>query len=226
MISPVRNADAGDDEWAPVSNLMVVLMLIFMFVAIVFIRTIVDAEEVFREECDQIFRVLNGEFARDFSQWDAELDSDLTVRFNNPEVLFDIGSDEIRPYFLQILREFFPRYLRVTEPFRADIREIRIEGHTSSEYGELPPEQAYLQNMRLSQHRTLRILDFVLAETAIRQVDYNWARDLLTANGLSSSKRVLAPDGSEDKQASRRVEFRLVSSACQKAGVYRQGAGG
>lgn len=49
---------------------------------------------------------------------------------------------------------------------------------------------------------------------------HEWAKPLITANGLSSSKLVLNSFGREDAARSRRVEFRLITAACQKAGVY------
>ena len=223
-----NRADASEEEWAPVSDLMAVLMLIFMFIAIVFVRSIVLEKQDFRQKCDEIFRSLDEEFRKDFDDWQAELDRDLTMRFKNPEVLFETGSDEIRPRFTEILSNFFPRYLKTVAESKDDILEIRIEGHTSSEYGGLQKEEAYLQNMRLSQDRTVAILTYLLSQTNIRPQDRAWARDLLTANGLSSSKLVdyngeltKISGKDEDKIASRRVEFRLVAGACQKAGAYR-----
>lgn len=217
-------ANTSDEEWAPISDLMAVLMFIFMFIAIVYIGAIVLKEKDYKERCKAIFNVLENQFSEDFVFWDAKLEEDLTIRFENPEVLFEAGSDTIRPRFQDILRNFFPRYLQIVSPYKEDIREIRIEGHTSSEYGELLSEEAYLKNMQLSQERTLRILIFALDETNINPSDYKWARDKITANGLSSSKLVYLQNDTEikqeDKTASRRVEFRLVSLACQRAGVY------
>lgn len=220
-----KNSTSNDEEWAPISDLMAVLMLIFMFIAIVFIRTIVEQEQVFKAECDKIFRILNDEFYKDFEDWQAKLGEDLTIRFYNPEVLFEVGSDTIQNKFKDILSDFFPRYIRVISVFKDEIQEIRIEGHTSSRYGDLSVDEAYLKNMDLSQDRTVAILNYVLTDTDIDRQDYNWSRDLITANGLSSSKLVdsngqlIKISGNvEDKAASRRVEFRLVASSCQKAG--------
>ena len=103
---------------------------------------------------------------------------------------------------------------------------MRVEGHTSSEYGDLSPDEAYLENMRLSHNRTVEILNYVLALSSINRDQYNWSRRLITANGLSSSKLAYKSKppigiGREDKDASRRVEFRLVTTSCQKAGVYQ-----
>ena len=42
--------------------------------------------------------------------------------------------------------------------------------------------------------------------------DIDWAKALITANGLSSSHLILK-DGEEDKELSRRVEFRVRTNA-------------
>ena len=213
--------DDNDTQWAPVSDLMAVLMLIFMFIAIVFARTVVEERSTYQEECDKIYRVLDSEFSEDFVVWDVELREDLTIRFHDPEVLFLVGSDEIRPYFRDILSNFFPRYMREIDRFRKDVRDIRIEGHTSSEYGGEPLERAYFLNMELSQSRTREILRYAL-ELPEAGNYAGWARPLITANGLSSSKLMTFPDGQEDQVRSRRVDFRLMTSSCQKAGVYEE----
>jgi len=72
--------------------------------------------------------------------------------------------------------------------------------------------QAYFQNMRLSQDRTRSALQYVLALPAIR-ADLAWLRGHITANGLSSSKTIKKPDGSEDYERSQRVEFRVRTDA-------------
>lgn len=209
-----------DSQWAPVSDLMAVLMLVFMFIAVIFIRTIVNEEEIFKEECDKIYQVLKAEFEDDFIRWQVDLLPDSTIRFRNPDVLFETGSDEIRPDFRNILSSFFPRYLESINEFREDIREIRIEGHTSSEYKAAgSSEAAYFLNMSLSQDRTRAILRYVLSLPGSGKYA-EWAKALITANGLSSSRLIMNSNGEEDKILSRRVEFRLLASSCQKAGIY------
>ena len=65
--------------------------------------------------------------------------------------------------------------------------------------------------MALSQTRTRSVLEHVLRNTRI-STEYKWVRDLITANGLSSSKPRLS-GGIEDKEQSRRVEFRVKTKA-------------
>src|SRR5690606_651372 len=114
----------------------------------------------------------------------------------------------------KILDEFFPKYIEIlgSEKYRADIEEIRIEGHTSSEAGLLSVDEAYFYNMRLSQDRTRSVLEYVLGIPEVR-ADRVWIREHLTANGLSSSKLVLDDKGKENRLRSRRVEFRVRTNA-------------
>ena len=215
----------GDDseQWAPVADLMAALMLIFMFIAVIFIRTVADAEATHDEECEKIEDALRTEFRDDFDKWGVCLEclEDLTIRFYNPTVSFKVGDATIQPRFEGILTDFFPRYMKIVraEEFEEDIREIRIEGHTSSEYGEHKGRDAYFLNMDLSQRRTRAILRYVLELEEASEYE-EWARPRITANGLSSSQPILKENGKEDEGRSRRVEFRLLTASCQKAGRY------
>ena len=220
----------GDEQWAPVSDLMAGLMLVFMFIAIIFIRTVVNAEAAQQEECDKIYWALKTNLGDDFENWDVELLRDLTIRFRNPEILFQSGMDDIPDRFKRILSDFFPRYMKIvrSDEYREDIREIRIEGHTSSVWrGARNGLDAYFRNMELSQSRTREILEFVLGLPNSEEYA-DWAKDHITANGLSSSRlicgggRICRNGGVEDEARSRRVEFKLLTESCSRAGIYEQ----
>ena len=162
----------------------------------------------------ELYNDLKKQFDKDLPRWGAELDRDSTVRFREPDVLFAIGSSDLKSNFKIILDDFFPRYVHILDldKYRDAVQEIRIEGHTSSIWQNLPPDQAYFQNMRLSQDRTRSTLQYALALPAVRD-DLRWLRGHITANGLSSSKTVKSPDGSEDSERSQRVEFRVRTDA-------------
>src|SRR5689334_2678007 len=103
---------------------------------------------------------------------------DLVLTFQGPEVLFDIDKADLKPRFKQILQDFFPRYVKIiTSPkYKNSIQEIRIEGHTSSDWnGATGTEEAYFQNMELSQGRTRSTLRFLLKLPDV-QKDIDWLR--------------------------------------------------
>lgn len=205
-----------EEHWISVSDLMAGLMVIFLFIAITYIRPIVETQNKIREivitwnasEVD-IHKALESEFKDDFSKWNAELDrKTLSIRFKSPDILFDPSTAELKPDFREILVDFFPRYIDVLYRFRHAIAEVRIEGHTSSEWlGAASEEDAYFKNMALSQARTRSVLEYSLGLAEVKSLKI-WARDYITANGLSSSQTVIH-NGVENKVLSRRVEFRV-----------------
>jgi outer membrane protein OmpA-like peptidoglycan-associated protein len=143
----------------------------------------------------------------------------MTIRFNDPTVLFATGSSELKPQFKQVLREFFPRYVKLltSGQYRDAIKEIRIEGHTSKNWTKnTDAKTAYFLNMELSQARTRSALEFLLRLPAVES-QQNWLVQHVTANGLSSSRPILPGDVSEAGQlANQRVEFRIVTNASDR----------
>lgn len=164
-----------------------------------------------------LYKDLNSEFENDLPKWNAELDKKkLSVRFKEPRVLFEQGEAEVKFAFKEILDDFFPRYINILlrSDYIDDIAEIRIEGHTSTEWSKIvSPQEAYILNMELSQDRTRNVLQYVLQIPAISN-NRAWIQKHLTANGLSSSKLVTNNSGeTENKKESRRVEFRVRTDA-------------
>ena len=171
-----------------------------------------DVAVLYDETRIRIYNDLLQEFKPDLERWEAKLDRDLAIRFEEPKVLFDSGKSEIKPGFKEILDDFFPRYVRVIKKYVDAIEEIRIEGHTSSKWQDTSGDEAYFKNMDLSQSRTRSVLKYVLLQSAIAD-DKSWLTKKLTANGLSSSRLRTNPDGTENALASQRVEFRVKTNA-------------
>ncbi len=167
----------------------------------------------YRESQVAINEALQEEFATDLRDWDAAIDADhLVFEFRSPEVLFEAGSTRLRPRFITILDDFFPRYLKVLLKFDSVIDEVCIEGHTSSDWGAATADEAYFNNMRLSQGRTRSVLEHVYALPAATR-DRSWVKLKVAAVGLSSSRLVVDRAGREEPERSRRVLFRVVTNA-------------
>lgn len=199
-----------EEWWTNVADLMSGLMMIFMFIAVSYMAIIQSEATSYFDLQKDLYQNLEKEFKDDLEKWQAKIEPDATVRFEEPEVLFESGSAVIRPRFQEILNDFFPRYLKIvsTDTYRSRVEEIRIEGHTSSDWkDERGTPVAYFNNMRLSQDRTRSVLEYVWKTTP--EKEKVWLQEHLTANGLSSSKILRGPDGNEDHPRSRRVEFRI-----------------
>lgn len=216
--SALETAENGG--WVSIADMMTGLMIVFMFIAIIYIRPLMEQNSRIKEIAvafDQgevaIYEALQTEFAGDLPVWNAELDRNtLSIRFKSPDVLFESGQSALKNEFKAILDDFFPRYIDVLDQYTDHIQEVRIEGHTSSDWADgVSQMRAYFNNMSLSQARTRTVLNYSLSKKNIIE-EYPWTLSTVTANGLSSS-RVILRDGQEDRDASRRVEFKVRTDA-------------
>lgn len=209
-------------HWIPLADLMTGLMMIFMLITAIYISKVdptttlvLDEYKVVREDMKL---ALQQEFSNDFKQWNAVLLGDMTIRFNNPNVQFASGSSDLRPEFQTLLKDFFPRYMKIVrgEKFKKAVKEIRIEGHTSSFWKGASTSDAYFLNMDLSQQRTRSTLKFIMGLPAF-QTEEAWLKEHITANGLSSSRPIIKnPKSSQDDEMNQRVEFRIVTNAADR----------
>lgn len=209
------------EHWVSMSDLMSGLMMIFLFISIAFMRhAMIERDKIkevavaYQNNQVALYEALKTEFESDLERWNAEIDRDtLSFEFKSPDILFGLGSSVMRPQFKEVLMDFFPRYMKVLDSFKSSINEVRIEGHTSSQWNVgVSPEEAYFRNMELSQARTRSVLLFVQGLTPTKE-DQAWVRRNVAAVGLSSSRLVLDKNGNEDSERSRRVTFRVISNS-------------
>lgn len=210
--------ESNQTYWIPLADLMTGLMMVFMLLTAAFMlrveQTTTLVVKEFEDTKRDMHRALQEEFRDNLKQWNAELLGDMTIRFNDPTVLFSTGSAELRPRFKDQLKEFFPRYVKLitSDKFRESIREVRIEGHTSAFwFPGTDPQSAYFRNMELSQARTRSTLEYLLSLPEISP-HAQWLVKHVTANGLSSSRPV-RENVDVNAAINQRVEFRIVTNA-------------
>lgn len=213
--------------WMSVSDLMTGLMVIFLFIAISYIRKVQENQTVLTDYVEtktQLHDKLVKEFEGDTQRWQMTIGKDLSMRFNNPQVLFASGRADLTPEFKQILDEFLPKYFNILlhDSLRSNIIEIRIEGHTDTVPAPQIDKDPYIANVILSQQRSLSVLRYFRSMPIFEEYTDDEKKLLeywFTANGLSYGKSVdkygnytITSKEPIDKERSRRVEFRIVTS--------------
>ena len=214
---------ADEEHWIPLADLMTGLMFLFLLIALAYMVE-VESQHAHAKQVatsySQTRVTLGNDLERalgaDLTKWGGALDKNsLSIRFSGRDVLFATGSADLQPRFKSILSAFFPRYLAiVSDPkYKPLITELRIEGYTSTSWKPgATLNESYIGNMALSQDRTRSVLSYVLDMPAV-QPQKPWLIQVLTANGLSFSHLLTKPDGTEDADASQRVEFRIRTNA-------------
>lgn len=211
--------------WISNTDLISGMLVIFLFLAVILIQQSNDQRNKIAAITDESYQAeqqLRKNIQEAFTQEEIKkyhLDSEEAgyAYFSDDDNKFAQGKAEILPGFYSDLSNFLPKYLSAIakcDPER--IKEIRIEGHTSSEWSDnVDPNLAYFNNMELSQARTRAIISMAFGMTEL--VPYqNMLKTKVTANGLSSSHIITKKDNNgnlvEDSDASRRIEFRVVAN--------------
>ena len=206
-----------DSQWLPISDLMTVLMAVFLIISIIFMIQIRGVNNYIETKNDIYFE-LKKEFENE--NWPGyEIDSlDLSIKFISPDILFDYNSFILKRDFKNILDDFFPRYIKILskKQFEKEIDEIIIEGHTDTQSSERTEDLRYFGNMKLSQNRAREVLKYSLLKALnADNVNKEWARKRLAAHGLSYNRPYLV-NKIVDNRKSRRVEFKIKLTAESK----------
>ena len=150
-----------------------------------------DLIEALQEE----FRNSNLQIAVDEKTGAITFDSSILFEYNEA-TLTDKGKE--------YLSEFLPRYVRIlmSPEYKEYVSEIIIEGHTDT-------SGTYLFNLELSQERAYSVAEYCLSDDAglLNAYYLSEMRKVTSTTGRSWSDPVYRPDGTEDDEASRRVEF-------------------
>jgi flagellar motor protein MotB len=122
------------------------------------------------------------------------------------DILFAPGSATPTPALRNFLAQACPPWFEAMQRLEFDVREVRIEGHASSDWIGVSPDVAYFNNLNLSQQRAATVLRLCLENLGSGEAG-RWARQRATAVGHSSSRPILDAAGQEDSHRSRRVVF-------------------
>ena len=167
-----------------------------------------------------ILKDLKSAFEKKKLEWNMTIDDDLTVKFNNPEVLFEANKSVIRPQFKDILDDFIPKYLKIinSNKYSDKIKEVRIEWHAS-----WPGCTNYIVCLDISQSRANSVLTYIYDNNYFKNLtdkEKERLEFIFTSNWMSDWKNldknweyIFISEKDRNDNLSRRVEFRIVSNS-------------
>lgn len=120
------------------------------------------------------------------------------------QLMFQSGSAAMSASGMEQLTKLIPVYLEVLmrPEYKNYVAEIIIEGHTDS-------KGSYMFNLELSQSRALSVAKYALEMPSLNTEQRALLQKILTAKGRSYSNPITNPDGTENMDASRRVELKF-----------------
>lgn len=116
--------------------MMTGLMLVFLLISVLVISEIQQKEEQknkilieYSNAKEEIYKDLKKVFEEKEKEWNMTISEDLTIKFNDTDILFEANQAAIRPRFAEILNEFAPKYLAIIgdEKYNKKIESVMIE---------------------------------------------------------------------------------------------------
>ena len=213
-----QNLEESDNPFGlSIGDLMAALLLIFiLLLASTLLKLQSKNDEMIKiikdypEIQNNIYKALYLEFKDSLKNWDAEIDTSLTVRFKAPDILFETNKTDINIKFKAILDSFFPRFKQVIlkPEFEYNLEEVRIIGHTDS-IGD------YYKNMELSQKRAFSVLLYVMKKDS-NSYDSFRMKKKISASGFADKNEIKNNNTEEGRRQNRRVEFKIRTKAEEK----------
>jgi len=224
----MKDFNEENNTFISISDLMSGLMIIFMFIGIAFMINVKKQAEELNRQKEYIQNIvflyqnskrflnlqLHKEFDKDLKKWNAEITKDNIVRFY---IEFETGKSEVPNKFKIILNDFFPRYIKVIKHFKKDIKELRVEGHTSKVWSSAKTkEEVYINNLVLSQQRAKNVLIYCYKIDNPKVIkNRKFLEAKFIANGMAYSHPIRI-NYKINWNKSRRVEFRVITKADEK----------
>ncbi len=209
------NKENDDSFWISYADLMTCVMIIFVFLifSMIMYHKTTETTEKFNKSKIKETLISKG----------IMVDDDLNVFVSSDTkncVYFAQSKSSLNEKEKRILNDFIPKFIHSIyddEEVKNSIKEIRIQGYSSTEWSKNSTKQEkYINNMDLSQRRTLTAVNSIFNNEILRQEFeenkdlLNWLLQHLTANGFSSSNYVKDANGKEDKKKSRRITFSIL----------------
>lgn len=230
-----RNVESTSYDLS-ISDMMAALCCVFVLICVTVMVRLTEQKAEFQRQNKKansyyamrtdLYEKLMETFGDDLEKWNATIDEDtLAITFRNPDVLFEMNDTKLKQDYKDILDVFFPKLINLLytssftidgeeKPIKDEIEEVRIEGHTATSRF-LTAEQNYDRGMETSQERTRNTLDYCIKlEDKIPTEQLGWIKKKIAAIGYSNSRHITYENSDkENQEASRRVEFRIMTNA-------------
>jgi outer membrane protein OmpA-like peptidoglycan-associated protein len=133
---------------------------------------------------------------------------DLTIEFNDENLFFKQGKYKLTKNQQEFLDKFSRKLIPFLKRNSKNIQTLEINGHTSSEWGNLDFTKNYLNNEKLSMNRSYITLNYIFKLQNI--ATQKWLSKVIKGSGLGFSKKIKF-NNIESKQKSRRVSFKIIT---------------
>jgi len=146
-------------------------------------------------------------FVKEIQNGTISIKNDLTITLNKKSLYFQAGAYKLTKEQQKFLTQFTKKLINFLYINRDRVSALEINGHTSSEWKDVDFQNRYLNNEDLSMKRSFSVLrELFITQDQKKQ---QWLSKVLRGSGVSFAQSIWYK-GKENKEKSRRVDFKII----------------
>jgi outer membrane protein OmpA-like peptidoglycan-associated protein len=147
-------------------------------------------------------------FEKEIKQKQLTIHTDLTIELLDKTLYFEAGVYKLTPKQSNFLKIFGDKLIPFLMHHQESIKQLQINGHTSSEWAQEKYTNRYLKNEKLSMQRAYSVYSLLFRSQDLQT--QKWLSKIIVGSGYSSAKKKVF-NSIENKSLSRRVSFKIVT---------------
>ncbi|NQY95409.1 MAG: TolC family protein, partial [Campylobacteraceae bacterium] len=158
---------------------------------------------------EAMLKEFSNELQKDILAYDTD---SMTLKLSDSFLKLSDSGVVMSADYKELIRDVFPRLVRVTKSYENEIAEVKVEGHSSSSYaGVEDVQRKFVLNQVISLQRAKTVLGYgANLEVSTITDNSDFLSNTYKAYGLSSANIVKNSDGTENRLLSKRVEFVII----------------
>ncbi len=147
-------------------------------------------------------------FEKEIKQKQLTIHTDLTIELLDKTLYFEAGVYKLTPKQSNFLKTFGDKLIPFLMHHQESVKQLQINGHTSSEWAQEKYTNRYLKNEKLSMQRAYSVYSLLFRSQDLQT--QKWLSKIIVGSGYSSAKKKVF-NSIENKSLSRRVSFKIVT---------------
>lgn len=147
-------------------------------------------------------------FSKEISSNKIKIKKDLSIKLLDKRLLFPVGESELNKTQKIFIKSFSDKLVNFLYRYQDAVDTLEVNGHTSSEWGNVGFSKNFIKNEKLSMNRAYSTMSYIFNNQNDKIQKY--LSTIFKGSGSGFSKKIMVNGNHEDKKRSRRVSFKII----------------
>jgi len=147
-------------------------------------------------------------FSKEREEGKIKIKKDLSIEFLDRRLLFPVAEYELNKTQKIFIKSFSDKLVKFLHKRQDVVNTLEVNGHTSSEWGQVSFSKNFIKNEKLSMNRAYSTMSYIFNNQDDKTQKY--LSTVFKGSGSGFSRKIMVNNTYEDKIKSRRVSFKIV----------------